>query len=153
MKLNPVKVWKDLSKCIEDIKRKKKYVKIVSELNDLGKLEEIGLKPDEDMNLYVGVNLNPELLFYSDISQEPVELKMISEKVQKYTEFLTKEGILDSIKVDYDRVKTEEYYGYILKISYKYINYTTYKFLYSIFYFSTLIVAFISMIIVAISIF
>lgn len=138
MKLNPIKVWKDFLKCIEDLRKKKKYVSIVKELHDAGKLEEVGLKVDESMNLYVGVDLNPELLFYSDISQEPVELKMIGEKIKKYTDFLTKEGILDSVKVDYDRVKSEEYYGYILRISYNFVHYTDYKYFYAISYFSVL---------------
>ena len=64
----------------------------------------------------MGINLNPELLLYSDTSQESVELKMISEKMLKYNDFLTKEGILDVITVDYDRIKSEEFYGYILQI-------------------------------------
>ena len=89
--------------------------------------------------MYVGINLNPELLVYSDTSQEPAELRLISERLGKYTDFLTKEGIIDYIKVDYDRVKTIDYYGYILKISYDFKKYSRSRFISSIFYFIFLI--------------
>ena len=39
------------------------------------------------------------------------------------------------IKVDYDRVKTTEYYGYILKISYDFKVYSRKKFIGAIIYF------------------
>lgn len=121
--LNPVKVLKNISAQIKDLKSYQNYVKIVAELRDSGKLESIGFSIDQFSNLYIGVDLNPELLMYSETSQESVELKMISEKMGKYTDFLLKEGILDSIKVDYDRVQNDSYYGYVVQISYKYTQY------------------------------
>jgi hypothetical protein len=139
MKLSPKKNWIILKEGLTDLSRNKKYTKVVKELFELGKLEEIGLKVDDDLNMYVGINLNPELLVYSDTSQEPAELRLISERLGKYTDFLTKEGIIDYIKVDYDRVKTIDYYGYILKISYDFKKYSRSRFISSIFYFIFLI--------------
>jgi hypothetical protein len=82
--------------------------------------------------------LNPELLLYSDTSQESVELRLISEKMNKYNDFLTKEGILDSIKVDYERIQTEEHYGYVLQISFNFKQYKKSDFIYGISYFSAI---------------
>jgi hypothetical protein len=48
---------------------------------------------------------------------------------------LTKEGILDSVKVEYDRVKNEEYYGYILQIKYDFKQYRKNRFIYDVSYF------------------
>ena len=135
-KLNPVKIYKSLSDNIEDILNYFKYKKIIFELNKEGKLEKVGLNLDSSANLYIGIDLNPELLLYSETSQESVELKLISEKLKKYTDFLTKEGILDSIKMDYDRVKNDEYYGYILQISYDFKKFKKYSLIYDISYFT-----------------
>ena len=135
MKLSPKKNWITIKESILDLSRNKTYNKILIDLFERGKISEIGLKMDESLNLYVGINLNPEMLIYGDTSQESAELKFISEKLGKYTDFLTKEGILDYIKVDYDRVKTTEYYGYILKISYDFKVYSRKKFIGAIIYF------------------
>jgi hypothetical protein len=60
---------------------------------------------------------------------------MIGEKMRKYTDFLTKEGILDFVKVDYDRIQTETYYGYILQVRYDFKKYRRGSFIYGISYF------------------
>ncbi len=139
--LNPIKVFKNILLQLKDLQNQRTYVKIVNELNGSGKLQAIGLSLDQSSNLYIGVDLNPELLMYSDTSKESVELKMIGEKMTKYTDFLLKEGLLDSIKVDYDRVKNEEYYGYVVQISYRHNYYTKSKFIQNISYLGGLLVS------------
>ncbi len=133
--LNPVNSYQALKESVNDLAKFKKYKKIVFSLQEEGKLEQIGLRLDDGANLYLGINLNPELLLYSETSQESVELKMVSDKMTKYTDFLTKEGIIDSVRVDYERVQSEEYYGYVLKISYAFTKYTQSKVVYGISYF------------------
>lgn len=135
--LNPLKVYKSLTESLEELKNHSKYKKIIFELAAEGKLETIGFSVDNRANLYLGIDLNPELLLYSETSQESVELKLISEKMKKYTDFLTKEGILDSVRMDYDRVKTEEYYGYVLQIKFNFTKYEKSKFIYDLGYFFT----------------
>jgi hypothetical protein len=139
MKLSPKKNWITIKECMLDLSRNKTYNKILMELFEAGKISEIGLRMDESLNLYVGINLNPEMLIYGDTSQESAELKFVSEKIGKYTDFLTKEGILDYVKVDYDRVKTDDYYGYILKISYDFKKYSRKKLTRAIIYFASLL--------------
>lgn len=140
-KLNPVWVATSLKKNINEYSKYIRYKKIIYNLNESGKLDEIGFKTDEDANLYLGVNLNPELLLYSDASQEPVELKMISEKMLKYNDFLTKEGILDVITVDYDRVKNDSFYGYVLQIKFNFSNFKRREIVWAISYFTILLLA------------
>lgn len=135
-KLNPVEVFRNLQDNLEDLSLFKRYKEIVLELQKEGKLEEIGFSVDPNSNLYVGINLNPELLLYSETSTEAVELKMVAEKTKRYTDFLTKEGILDSIRVEYDRVKTETYYGYVLQVSYNFKKYKRKDLIYDICYFA-----------------
>ena len=140
-KLNPIWVGTSLKKNINEYQKYITYKKIIYNLNTSGKLDEIGFKTDEDANLYLGVNLNPELLLYSDASQEPVELKMISEKMLKYNDFLTKEGILDVITVDYDRVKNDSFYGYVLQIKFNFSNFKRREVVWAISYFTILLLS------------
>jgi hypothetical protein len=134
--ISPKKVYQKLQTCLSELRYYRNFKKIVLDLTNSGKLEEIGLKSDINANMYIGIDLNPELLLYSETSQESVELRLISEKMAKYNDFLTKEGLLDSIKVDYDRVKNDQFYGYILQISYNFKQYNRFDLIYSISYFS-----------------
>ena len=133
--LSPIKVYKSLVSNIEELVQYSRFKKIVIDLNNKGKLDEIGIKIDENSNMYIGIDLNPELLLYSETSQQSVELKLISEKMNKYNDFLTKEGILDSIKLEYDRIQNDEFYGYILQIGYNFKRYTRSKFIYDLSYY------------------
>lgn len=137
--LSPLKVYKSLAGNIDDLIKYRKYISIIKELNAVGKLEALNIRLDEDHNMYLGINLNPELLLYSETSQETVELKLISEKMLKHNDFLMKEGILDFIKVDYDRVQSETFYGYVIQISFRFTKYSLNKMIYDIAYFLTLI--------------
>jgi hypothetical protein len=137
--ISPRHVYKRLVANLTELSRYRKFKKIVVELNETGKLDEIGIRSDNDANMYIGINLNPELLLYSETSQESVELKLISEKMNKYNDFLTKEGILDVIKVDYDRVRDDNYYGYVLQLGFNFLIYKKSDLIYCISYFSSLI--------------
>lgn len=146
--LNPIVQYNNLVNSIDDLSKFKKYKEIVLSLVRDGSLDRIGLSADESGNMYLGIDLNPELLLYSETSKETVELKMISEKMLKYTDYLTKQGIIDFIKVDYDRVKNDTFYGYVIQIGFNFTKYTKAKFAYSIGFFlfiisvlSTLIVS------------
>ena len=77
--ISPVRVFKTLSSNIDELIRYRRYRSIINELKTQGKLDAIGFKLDTNGNLYLGIDLNPELLMYSETSQESVELKLISE--------------------------------------------------------------------------
>jgi hypothetical protein len=136
--ISPIRVYKKLTVNLQELSRFRKYKKIILDLSQSGKLDEVGLKLDQSANMYIGIDLNPELLLYSDTSKESVELKLVSEKMNKYNDFLTKEGILDAIKVDYERIKSEEFYGYVLQIGFNFSKYKRSDLIYSISYFSGL---------------
>lgn len=129
----PKRVLNSLKLALRDRAYFAMYSKILDELEREGKLERIGFKK-EGSELYVGVNLNPELLMYTEDSKESVELKFVSDATKKYTKFLQNEGILDVIKADYERVFNDDFYGYIVQISYEYKNYDARKFRYDIGY-------------------
>lgn len=138
--IEPTRIYKRLAGHIEELTRYSKFKRIITELNSQGKLDEIGLKVDSNSNMYIGIDLNPELLLYSETSQGSVELKLVAEKMNRYNDFLTKEGILDVIKVDYERIQTDAFYGYILQIGFNFKIYRRSDFIYGLFYFSTLFI-------------
>ena len=144
--INPKKVYNSLSNCIAELKYYRKYKYIIKELDDNGSLKKIGLTLKKD-KLYFGVDLNPELLLYGESSQETVEMKFVQEKMLKYTEFLKKEGILDSIVADYDRIQSSDYYGYVIEIKYAFREYSMSKLIYNISYFASILGAIASSII------
>lgn len=132
-KLNPVAVFKSLVATIKELIRYRKYSNILKELDVDGKLKDNGIKLEKNL-MYVGVNLNPELLLYGGDSQESVELKFISEAMRKYTDFLEKEGILDAISADYERILNDDFYGYVVQIKFKMTKYKLSNVLYDICY-------------------
>lgn len=136
--LYPSRIVKTISKSLRILKNKRRYSQIIKSLDEEGKLEAIGLKREKDF-LYVGINLNPELLIYDESTQESAELKFISDKMRKYTDFLQKESVLDSVIADYDRVRTEEFYGYIVQIKFSDKGYSKNQFYYSLAYFPVVI--------------
>ena len=138
--IEPTRIYKRLTGHIEELTRYSKFKRIITELNSQGKLDEIGLKVDSNSNMYIGIDLNPELLLYSETSQGSVELKLVAEKMNRYNDFLTKEGILDVIKVDYERIQTDAFYGYILQIGFNFKTYRRPDFIYGLFYFSALFI-------------
>ena len=138
--IEPTRIYKRLIGHIEELTRYSKFKRIITELNSQGKLDEIGLKVDSNSNMYIGIDLNPELLLYSETSQGSVELKLVAEKMNRYNDFLTKEGILDVIKVDYERIQTDAFYGYILQIGFNFKTYRRPDFIYGLFYFSALFI-------------
>lgn len=138
----PSRIFKLLKKNILDISNNKRYKAIISELESDGKLKDIGFSKTKS-DLFYGVNLNPELLMYTEDSQESVELKFVSDASRKYTKFLENEGILDSITADYERVKTDDFYGYIVKISYN-SKFNKNHFIYSISYIAAIVALIIS---------
>ncbi len=130
----PNRVYKSLKLALKEKVYAARYASILNDLEREEKLKRIGFRKDGN-KLFFGVNLNPELLMYTEDSKESVELRFVSDATKKYTDFLQNEGILDSIKADYERVFTEDFYGYIVQISYDYRNYLPKKFKYDIGYF------------------
>lgn len=146
----PLIVIKSLIAAIKDLKYFKRYKKIITQLYENGQLKKAEIRKDGD-NLMIGINLNPELLVYSDDSQESVELKIIADRMKKYTSFLEQEGILSSVKAEYERVLSKDFYGYISKISFDFRNFEKSKFTYDISYLTSLLIIIIVSVITAIA--
>lgn len=138
--INPGEIIRSLTYQIKDISYYLKYAKVLKSLEEEGKIEKIGLTL-KDKKMYVGINLNPELLIYSDDTQENIEIKYVSDRMRKYTDFCQKEGILDFIVAEYDRVQTKDYYGYVVEIRYKFKHFSLKSIAYDIAYLTTALIS------------
>ncbi len=137
--INPVSSYRMFKKSTSELLRYLKYSKILTEIDEEGKLKEAGIRLEKNL-MYVGVNLNPDLLKYTDgIEQESVELRFVSESMKKYTDFLEKEGILDAISADYERVYNKDFYGYIVQIKFKMSIYKKSRFIYDSIFLSSIL--------------
>lgn len=139
----PNRVWKSLKSDISELQYYKKYKNILKDLEESNRLKEMGMTHVSG-KIYLGIDLNPELLLYSEESQNQVEINFVSEKMRRFTDFFQKEGILDVIKADYDRVQNSDYYGYVVQIEFDFKKYKKSKFRYAIGYFSTLVILLVS---------
>jgi hypothetical protein len=137
--LYPAQVISRLKEYRKIIGYRKKYENILSELDQTGKLEEAGFLKKENY-LLIGINLNEQLLTYDELTIEPAELRFVSDKLKKYTDFLQKEGILDVISADYERVKTEDYYGYVVQIKFEDSKFNKGDYVYCILYLISLFI-------------
>lgn len=117
--LSPKIAYNKITTYISEIRKKSKYYSILDSLDKSEKFKDIGFQKI-GKNLYVGIDLDPTLLrpdYFDDEARNSAELKFISEKLKKYTDFMNKEGILDYSIADYDRVyDKKDYYGYIVEI-------------------------------------
>jgi hypothetical protein len=133
----PHLVWQILSKSIEELNYFRKYLKILSDLKEDGSLDKLGIRLEQNGEMFIGVNLNPELLIYELDAQEPVEMRFLTEAMKKYTDFFTRMSVIDYIMADYERVKTEDYYGYVVKLYFNFKFYSKFNIIYSAAYFVT----------------
>jgi hypothetical protein len=135
--IHPIEIIKNFKQSSKIRKNKKRYLDILTSLDEEGRLKDIGLSKEGEF-LYVGVNLNPELLIYDDNSRESAELKFVSDAMKKYTDFLQKEGVLDSVIADYERTQNDSYYGYVVQIKFDMRRYSKWDYRYPVIYFSSI---------------
>jgi hypothetical protein len=134
----PHLVWKSLVNSIGELNYFRRYTKILNDLKADGSLEQYKINLEENGDMYIGINLNPELLVYEMDAQEPVEMRFLTDKMKVYTDFFSRMQILDYMIADYERVQTSDYYGYVVKLNFNFRSYSRPKLIYSIAYLASL---------------
>lgn len=131
--LNPIVIVKSFLNSLTELKYFNKYRKIIEELEYNGSLDKMKIIREGDY-LLIGIDLNPELLIYEEGTIESAELKLVAERMKKYSAFFEREGILDSIKADPERIKNDDYYGYLINITFNFKKHDSSRFRYCISY-------------------
>lgn len=100
------------------------FRKEIKRLEAEGKFREVNLRVTNWGAAYFGLNLPPELLLYQregSVEFQALELQRVKEALKMYNEFYTNNLLIDFVTTGYERVKTEDFYGYLIWIDFNYV--------------------------------
>ena len=134
--LNPVNIIKRLILIIKELSM---FISYVKTLNLIEKdLEDSKIVKLSRFSLGKAINLKPETLLLankheSDMTDEEkkelnkLELSFITKEISKHNDIFINSGIIELIKTKANRIKNNDYYGYIVEISYNWNHAKPYK--------------------------
>jgi hypothetical protein len=116
--LNPISFWQNLRICYKDFVNYRFYRRVITNLASEGALRERGMRTDMLRRVYFVINLLPEtLLAGADV--ELLERSRVTEAIAERNQIFMKDGLLEIIEADYQRIKTDDYYAYVVWIKYR----------------------------------
>lgn len=116
--LNPISFWKNVTSCYKDVINYRFYRKVISKLEAEGLLKDKGMRTDLLRRVYFVINLLPEtLLAGGDV--DLLERSRVTEAIAERNQVFMKDGLLEIIEADYRRIKTADYYAYLVWIKYR----------------------------------
>ena len=118
--INPITFIITIFDMIVEFIEFRKYVSIIERMESEGILEDNGFTRGPTHSIIKGINLRPETLLYGEDDQDKFELGLVASEMKKYNELFAKEGILNMVTTQTDRIKSEDYYGYIVSIVYNF---------------------------------
>lgn len=123
--INPFTMLTTLFAIIKELFTYRVYAKAIERMDKEGVLQDNGFERGPFYSIIRGVNLRPETLLYGEDEQEKFELGFVADNMKKYNELLAKEGVLNLVKANTERVKNNDYYGYLVSIVYRFnkLNY------------------------------
>ena len=131
--LNPIVFITKLIDLIKEIFIFRKYLAIISELEKNGELTKIGLRRTRLGRLYYVKNLQPEVLLNTD-DLKGFEIMQVKESLADYNDPITRLGIIDFVKTGFQRIKTQEVYGYLVWMDFDFKQINLERILYIILY-------------------
>ena len=134
--LNPVNIIKRLILVIKEFLLFINYLKTLKIMEK--DLEDSKIVRFSRYSLGKAINLKPETLLLankheSDMTEDEkkelnkLELSFISREIAKHNDIFINSGIIELIKTKADRIKNNDYYGYIVEISYNWNHAKPYK--------------------------
>lgn len=139
--LNPIHFFKFLIKFSKELSVYRYYRKTVKTLEDSGELEREGLRVDRLKRIYFIKNLAPETLLYGANEEggiERFEKTFVAEELKLHNNLFIKNQLIDIVKTSLERIKTADYYAYLVLINFRFRLVTTWKSIYIILYLSGL---------------
>ncbi len=114
-------------------------------------LKDRNIVKSSSSSLIKSINLKPETLLLANKAEEKMsdddknelkklELSFVSKEIAKHNDIFIEEGIIELIKTEASRVKTSDYYGYLVEISFRWNDAKLYQVLRIIFQISLWIV-------------
>lgn len=142
--LNPIYQIKTIILTIKEIYLFISYVKTINSMEKTFKSN--GIMKDSKYTLVKGINLKAETLMYGGAGEEleRFEISFIGKEMSKYNDIFLENRILELIKTKANRIKNEDFYGYLVSISFNYKYFTLYSILSSILYVILMVLLFLN---------
>jgi hypothetical protein len=116
--LSPITVFNKAVSCVKDVINYRFYRKKIKELGIRGELAEKNMRYDWLRRVYFVINLLPETLLAGN-DTELLERSRVTEAIAERNQVFMKDGLLELVVADYRRIKSEEYYAYLIWVKYR----------------------------------
>lgn len=119
--ISPIAVYHKAVVCFKEVSNYRFYRKKIKELEKSGALEQKAMRADMLKRVYFVINLLPETLLAGQDS-ELLERSRVTEAIAERNQIFMKDNLLELVEADYERIKTEDYYAYLIWIRYRTIS-------------------------------
>ena len=116
--INPFTFYETVVIIIKNLKNFIFYRTKMSAINKTGVLKQTGLRLDRRARAYYVLNIEPELLMMGQDTLE-LEKSRVFESLAKKKELFETHNLTELIEAKTDRIKTSEYYAYLIQIKYR----------------------------------
>ena len=116
--INPFTFYETAVIIIKNLKNFIFYRTKMSAINKTGVLKQTGLRLDRRARAYYVLNIEPELLMMGQDTLE-LEKSRVFESLSKKKELFETHNLTELIEAKTDRIKTSEYYAYLIQIKYR----------------------------------
>ena len=116
--INPFTFYETAVIIIKNLKNFIFYRTKMSDINKSGVLKQTGLRLDRRARAYYVLNIEPELLMMGQDTLE-LEKSRVFESLSKKKELFETHNLTELIEAKTDRIKTSEYYAYLIQIKYR----------------------------------
>jgi len=116
--INPFTFYETAVIIIKNLKNFIFYRTKMSDINKSGILKQTGLRLDRRARAYYVLNIEPELLMMGQDTLD-LEKSRVFESLAKKKELFETHNLTELIEAKTDRIKTSEYYAYLIQIKYR----------------------------------
>jgi hypothetical protein len=116
--INPFTFYETVVIIIKNLKNFIFYRTKMSAINKSGVLKQTGLRLDRRARAYYVLNIEPELLMMGQDTLD-LEKSRVFESLAKKKELFETHNLTELIEAKTDRIKTSEYYAYLIQIKYR----------------------------------
>ena len=116
--INPVTFYETLVIIVKNLKNFIFYRTKMASINKTNVLKQAGLGLDLRARAYYVLNIEPELLMMGQDTLE-LEKSRVFESLAKKKELFETHNLTELIEAKTDRIKTSEYYAYLIQIKYR----------------------------------
>jgi hypothetical protein len=121
--INPIHFFKVIISIIMEIRNWRFYWKKMKDLESSGELKQRGLRLDWIKRLYFVKNLEPEALLFGETENggvEQFEKRFIGDTLKLHNDIFTRDNSVELVRVKYRRIKTKDYYAYLVWIGFRF---------------------------------